>query len=428
MTTTATTPVRHPLREGQQAAMRAITSFLANDAEPVFVLKGYSGTGKSTLVDHLIRELPKLQKMIKLVNPKAPELELCLTATTNKAAENLASITNQEVRTVQSFLGLTVQTNYTTRETKLVIRKYEQKRQKLLLIDEASYIDPALLKYIFELVKDSKIIFIGDPAQLTQVKATNTPVFCAGFPGAELTEVVRAKFEDGTEDRIHPITELATNFRNTVNTGEWFSFNPDGNHIQYLERENFYQAILDEFTRPDWKSKDSKVLAWTNKRVLDYNNAIRSHCKGTANFQVGDYVVCNKYFGINKQTIKTDETVLITHISEPTHQFGVPGRFYTVENRVKAFCPDDVEHKANRIKQAKGEEDYSTLEKIDTEWIDLRSMYACTINKSQGSTYDRVFIDLDDIKRCNSGNQIARMLYVGVSRARHQVFLTGDIC
>ena len=50
-----------------------------------------------------------------------------------------------------------------------------------------------------------------------------------------------------------------------------------------------------------------------------------------------------------------------------------------------------------------------------------------TTNKAQGSTFDRVFVDLDDIRRCNSGDQIARMLYVGVSRARTQVFLTGDL-
>jgi ATP-dependent exoDNAse (exonuclease V) alpha subunit len=57
----------------------------------------------------------------------------------------------------------------------------------------------------------------------------------------------------------------------------------------------------------------------------------------------------------------------------------------------------------------------------------LRAAYAQTINKSQGSTYDRVFIDLDDLARCSSGDQLARMLYVGFSRARHQVFLTGDL-
>ena len=39
----------------------------------------------------------------------------------------------------------------------------------------------------------------------------------------------------------------------------------------------------------------------------------------------------------------------------------------------------------------------------------------------------RVFIDLDDMKKCYQTNTLARLLYVGVSRARHQVFLTGDL-
>ena len=64
---------------------------------------------------------------------------------------------------------------------------------------------------------------------------------------------------------------------------------------------------------------------------------------------------------------------------------------------------------------------------MDNNWIDLRAAYASTINKAQGSTYKTVFIDLDDIKRCNSGDQIARMMYVGVSRASQRVWLTGDL-
>ena len=64
---------------------------------------------------------------------------------------------------------------------------------------------------------------------------------------------------------------------------------------------------------------------------------------------------------------------------------------------------------------------------IERTWIDLRAAYAQTVDKSQGSTYDKVFIDLDDISHCTSGARIARMLYVAVSRARHQVIFTGDL-
>jgi ATP-dependent exoDNAse (exonuclease V) alpha subunit len=90
------------------------------------------------------------------------------------------------------------------------------------------------------------------------------------------------------------------------------------------------------------------------------------------------------------------------------------------------FFPKSLEAKNARLKEAKAMEDFHIVARIDSSWIDLRAAYAQTINKSQGSTYDRVYIDLDDLRRCNSGDQIARMLYVGVSRARLQVFMTGD--
>jgi ATP-dependent exoDNAse (exonuclease V) alpha subunit len=89
--------------------------------------------------------------------------------------------------------------------------------------------------------------------------------------------------------------------------------------------------------------------------------------------------------------------------------------------------PKSLADKSAALKSAKANYQYSLVERIDSQWIDLRGAYASTVNKAQGSTFDRVFIDLDDIRRCNSGDQIARMLYVGVSRAKQQVFLTGDI-
>jgi exodeoxyribonuclease V len=58
--------------------------------------------------------------------------------------------------------------------------------------------------------------------------------------------------------------------------------------------------------------------------------------------------------------------------------------------------------------------------------VDLRAVFAQTVNKSQGSTYDKVFFDLDDLKKCHNGNTLARLLYVGTSRARHQCFFVGD--
>ena len=419
MNTVLATP-EFTLTLDQRGAMDAIYLFLCDPIETVFVLSGYSGCGKSTLIRTLLDSLPGFMRTAKLVNPSQRDYDVELTATTNKAAENLANITGSAASTIHSFLGLRVQTDYKTNVTTLIPKNNDILEDYLLIIDEASYVDGQLLKYIFSKTKNCKIIFVGDPAQLTPVKSIGTPVFDAKFTGAALTQVVR-------QAEGNPIVDLSTKFRNTVNTGKFFSFKPDGHHIQYMERDAFNKAIEAEFTRPDWRYQDSKILGWTNKCVINYNHFVRNAVLGDPHFAVDDYAVCNSFLSIGRKAIKTDQLVQITAISADMEKWGVMGNYFTLDHDVKTFMPKTLESKNARIRQAKAANEHYLVAEIEAEWVDLRAAYACTINKAQGSTFDAVFIDLDDIRRCNSGDQIARMLYVAVSRARNHVFLTGDL-
>lgn len=407
------------LTQDQQTALDKFNLFIQDPIEQVFVLSGYSGTGKSTLIKTLLDQLPNFMKAARLIHSSFEDYEIELTATTNKAAENFAQITGMPVSTIHSYLGLRVETNYATGVTKLVPKNAERKHNVLLFVDEASYVDKQLLSLIFNMTHQCKIVFIGDPAQLTPVKSVGTPVFDANFTGAHLSQVVR-------QAEGNPIVDLSTKFRNTVNTGEFFSFVPDGETITHMPRGQFEDAILAEFTRSDWKYADSKILGWTNKCVVGFNQAVSDHATGSPVLQVGDYAVCNKFVTSGRVSMKTDQMVQITGIGPDMEEYGVLGNRVNVDHVANFFFPKTIELKNTRIKEAKALEEYAVIAHISNTWIDLRAAYACTINKSQGSTFDRVFIDLDDISRCNSGDQIARMLYVGVSRARHQVFMTGD--
>lgn len=409
------------LTDDQDKALKALVAFLSQETETVFVLEGYSGTGKSTLMRIFLQRLPKLMQSIRLINPKAANYELVLTATTNKAAQNLQQITDTPVTTLHSFLGLSVQTDYHTKETSLVQRRAKNHHNKLVIVDEASYIDTGLMTQLFRSLRNSKVIFVGDPAQLTPIKSKDTPVFSAGFPTARLSQVVR-------QAKGNPIVELSTKFRETVTTGQWFQFTPDGEHVVYLpNRDDFEQAIKDEFLRPDWSYNDSKILAWRNATCVTFNHKINDLKRGYSEFHVNDYAVVNSHYRQYQYVFKTDELVLITDVSPPEVEYSVKGRYYTLNYMVTAFCPDSFQEACKRYTQAVKNKELQVAEQIDKNWVDLRGVYACTINKSQGSTYDKVFIDLNDLKGCRSSEQIARMLYVGVSRARHQVILTGDL-
>lgn len=419
----SSTPASFVRTPDQEAAKKSFQLFLMDPVEQVFVLSGGSGCGKSTLVKDLLDELPSFMRVVQVIRPGQQLPEVVLTATTNKAAENLSHITGHPVATIHSFLGLRVSTDFRNNTSTLVeAPNYTPKDDVLLFIDEASFIDSSLLQKIFRRVGQRvKIVFIGDPAQLIMVKATNAPVFEAGFSGAALTQVVRQAGDN-------PIVALSAKFRHTVNTGEFFQFRPDGHHIQHLDREAFMRAIEAEFTRPDWRYADSKILAWTNKCVVAFNQYVRNLAKGDPHFQINDYAICNSFLTMSKgQSIKTDQLVQITAIEEDTVFHGVPGNWVGLNGHsARVYQPKSLAVKNEAVKRARAQNIQNQLWDME-RWADLRGAYASTINKSQGSTFDMVFIDLDDVARCNISDQLARMMYVAVSRARTRVVLTGDL-
>lgn len=408
------------LTSDQQAAYDSFVAFITSPTEQIFVLQGYAGTGKSTLVQRFLDDLPATLAAVRLITQKYTDWTILLTATTNKACEALSAVTGQEVKTIQSALELRVQTDYKTRETSLVPRtKNFCLENHVIFIDEASFADKQLLTYIATRTLNCKIIFIGDPAQLAPPKSGHAPVFFQGYKTATLTEVVR-------QAQGNQIIELATAFRNTVNGQPWSVFIPNVHQVNRLDRADFEKEILAEFARPDWRHAHSKVLAYTNRTVISYNHGIRDHVQGVPELQVGDYAVCNNFIGNKECKVKTDQLVQITHI-HPANELGVDGWHVELDHFHHAFLPRSLDDKKARLKKARLEARWAHVETIESAWIDLRAAFACTINKSQGSTYDRVFIDLDDVKSCRNPNNMARLMYVAVSRARHQVLMTGDL-
>lgn len=405
------------LTPDQQKAYDDFIGFICDPTQQVFVIEGFAGTGKSTLVQTLINDLPSVMRACKSIDEQYPDYSVVLTATTNKAVDSLQQMTMDEVKTIYSHLGLRVNTDWKTGESTISPSNSKVKpHTEIILIDEASYVDSELLGYCFSLTTNCKIVFLGDPAQLINHKSSTSPVFAAGFPTAKLTQVVR---------NTGRVLELATLFRETVYTDEFPNFDVDDNEVIWLDQDDFNAAIEAEFSRPDWKMNDSRFLAWTNKRVIQYNHYINTFTSGNPDFVVGDMGVINDYVTQNKHALKTDQTVTISAI-EDGEEHGVEGKYFTFQGSfIKWFKPNSqVEWKA-ALKFARDENRATDVHRMSS-WVDLRAAYAQTINKSQGATYDRVFIDIGDITKCNNRNQVARMLYVGTSRARQQVIFTGD--
>ena len=407
------------LTNEQQAAFDGFSEFISDTSAEVLVIEGYAGTGKSTLVRHILNQLPKLIEAWRTIDPNYPNYEISLTSTTHKAVENLMQISGREANTIHSFLGLRLNTDYKTGVSELIpVPNFTFPNQHILVVDEAGYMNSALLGYCFSRTKNCKIIFIGDPAQLIDFKSEYAPVFKAGFKTHALTEVVRNQGQ---------ILELATACREWVETGTPIEFNPNGQDVVHLSHDDFNAEIVKEFSRPDWKPDDSCFLAYQNARIIDYNKFIRGVAKGDPDFQVGDVATVNEFF-IDRRTnksFKTDQSVVITAI-EDAEDMGLQGKMISFGG-VKAFKPDSLKEWRKAMTEARAQEKYKEANHMQHNWVDLRAIYARTVHKSQGSTFKKVFVDLGDLGKCRQVKQLARLLYVAFSRASVQLILTGDI-
>jgi hypothetical protein len=209
--------------------------------------------------------------------------------------------------------------------------------------------------------------------------------------------------------------------------------------FRYRDKAQYLDAIREAY-RTSHAPDDLKVVAWSNKRVHGYNNWIRRKVLGIhKRYAVGDLVTTNKPLFLNKNMMApTDYRLEISGVEESTDHiegFNVDGWWITF-----AEFPADVFGHTPAVFQPKDEKRVRDIEKhfakdknwgpyfnIKDNWADLRPIHASTVHKAQGSTYRKVFVDMDDIGRNTRWRDLVRLLYVAITRASHEVHVYGDI-
>lgn len=403
--------------QDQITALNAVDNLVFDPNESVLVISGSAGTGKSTLVKEILKRYINLYQTVSVLDQSEP-LKLVLTATTNKAANNLQDITGCETVTIQKLLGMFIQKGKE-------IYPFKEIKNTLIIVDEFSYIGSKLLKAILGAVTitTSKLVFIGDGCQLPPVEDSNKiPVLeDYNFPIVHLNQQVRQE--------TSALKTLGEDLKNFVLTGDMEEFEADGHSIiHYTDSELFTDNLLHSFTQGS-----SRFISYTNNRGVEVNEFIHQERTGRSTITVGDEMVVNTYFVKSKGVKFTTDTVgIVTSVKEGnfilhTRKGNIPieGKFVTFKG-IHCFLPDDF----NDFTYYKGNTEVLTaavLERIDAMWIDLRHLYASTVHKAQGSTFDQVFIDLTDFKTIRDQHMLARLLYVALTRARKKIHIIGEI-
>ncbi len=281
------------LSPDQEVALRKLESFL-NGPGKVFMLKGYAGSGKTTILKGLVEYLDAVEKDFALMAP------------TGRAAKVIRERTGQEAYTVHKSI-YSYENMVEIEEGDSFFYYYKIRNNvdvagKIFIVDEASMLSDAKSEGEFfrfgsgHLLSDliafsrvtepnvnSKIIFVGDPCQLPPVGDNSSKAFETAYlldkfnlssVETEMKEVKRQVGESG-------ILKAAAKIRKSISAGFFNDFNLRSNGKDIFNPP--YDSFLDT-----WQEAASPkiIIASKNKTCLDLNLQIRERRFGSADLPV----------------------------------------------------------------------------------------------------------------------------------------------
>ncbi len=439
------------LGDQQQEGFDLIKKFL-DSKEKVFSLVGYAGTGKSFMIQVICDYL------------RSKRLHYVLCAPTHKAKTVIERFTDEEAMTLHSLLSLypnieipELDFNDLMFFTNGQFSNFPQ--GGVVICDESSMVNDELFNFLQEAVTKlhSKIIFVGDKAQLQPVTSRDYSKVFSAENSYELTHIFRQS-EDSALADILPILRTTSIGKFKEREAEF------GSIYTYTTPKDFMLKSLPLFKNAT-KELDlfgAKILTFTNKRAAIYNKKIKDLffpdkefskgeiLTGHSNFECGDYKFYNSqdYF-IKKDPVKVDVSIP-GFIKLPGYRMYV-GYDNIVELPVTVLSKEEISddyynslalhvetvrtkavdaNKRYSRDRSRLWKDYYNLVKSfaspkhlyhDNRMIMKKSFdygYAMTTHKSQGSSLDNVFIDLKDINTCRDPQVLRQLQYVAVSRTR----------
>lgn len=444
----------------QNELLNDLTNFIFEDNNSsLFILKGYAGTGKTTIISTVVNNLWKAGRKAVLLAP------------TGRAAKVISNYSGKQALTIhkkiyfpkkQSSGGVSfvMQPNKHTNTLFIVdeASMISDEKQNSKLFENGSLLSD-LISYVYS-GKNCKIIFIGDTAQLPPVKLDISPAlegdrlsfeFNKNITEIELNEVVRQQEDSG-------ILFNATDIRILIENGATeFKFNIDFPDIIRLQDGYDIQDAINQSYDGEAGLEDTAIIVRSNKRANQYNQQIRMKVRGQENdISTGDYVmvVKNNYFWLKESSdagfIANGDICEIMRIKDIKELYGFkfaevevrmidypnmrpfetvlllntltsesPSLTYEESNKLYEAVKEDFSHEKSKYKQFMGVKKNKYFNALQVKFS-----YAITCHKSQGGQWKTVFIEQPYLPDGISIEYL-RWLYTAITRAQEKLYLIG---
>lgn len=355
------------LSPSQEQAKLKILDFLLgpNQKNNLFLLKGSAGTGKSTLVSHILKGEEFQKKSI------------VMSATTNKAVSILQKMSHERYEnmdvlylTIHKLLQIKRKINRDGEALYLssIESKYQKKAKSIfnydiIVIDESSMINEEMMQSIMKIqgrIK-GKIIFLGDRAQLPPVNEVESSIFNLPIPHFELVEIMRYRGN---------LVLLANKFRDLVfNRKTKITFKDY--REKYLKTSKNFAKWIQKYLQEINKLKSVETLeiekipiflVYTNRMCDLINREVRQNLfeNVTDKYISGEIIIFNNYYYHMKSDCKyyTSQKMEVKLVLEKEYQFNLS--FKLLEKLDKIFATFMRNNSENYIDMISYQEDCHT--------------------------------------------------------------------
>ncbi len=421
------------LTTSQEKAFEALQAFIVKGDSKYFKVIGYAGTGKSFLMVHLMYWL--LGKNITFVAGSP----------TNKASKNLEKLANDanldiRVTTIARLLGLQPTLNVETGQEEFIqelsptIDAYN-----VAILDEMSMISKSNFQEIERavVVSNTKIIFVGDRAQLPPVGEREPIVALTSMPQVELTEIVRYDGEIG---------KVAEEIRSNTKYNRFlypFQTTKDRTII-CLPRPEWLSKAAEYFNSSDYMANTDfcRILVWRNKTADFFNQWIREQLWGdnVPDFVKGDRLIAKKpvfrksdnpnkkgknawdiYMNSSEECEIVDDPKLLYNYKDGLYYWDVlvahdEGYFL----RLRILNEESELKRQELLTHYKENKIWNRYYFLEKQYDYCSCAYAITTHKAQGSSINNVFLYVQDMGKCWD---LQKIQYTALTRAKSSVFI-----
>ena len=431
--------------------LQLLTRFILSPKErKAFVLRGYAGTGKTSIMAALVKALGELQQSIVLLAP------------TGRAAKVLAHYAQKPAYTIHKYIY---------RQNKLGVDAFSLSdnlhKHTLFIVDEASMIsgqrdNPTfgtgvllqdLIKYVYA-GEGCSMLLLGDDAQLPPVGSELSPAldvsYLLGY-GLEitsytLTQVARQALDSGILSNATAIREQISHPQQAFN----YQYTSD---FQLFNGSDFIDLL--EQAYKDVGAEETIILTRTNRRTNLYNQGVRARILWKEDaISAGDRLMItkNNYFWTKDYEgipfLANGDMMEIVRLRNWREMYG----FHFVDASLRAIDYDweidlilwldtlttdspEINQQLHRQLFERISEDYPELQRnrkklVETIYespyynaLQIRFAYAITCHKAQGGQWKRVFIDPSNIPTEERDTSYYRWLYTAITRARETIYL-----